>query len=92
MVGIALALRIDEALGVEAPSLPLPDLLVTVGPERNPPLYFLLQRYARPWPVPGASGFVARTCSWRDEPLTTRERGRVGERILRSKRRLRGPR
>jgi mannosyltransferase len=54
-VGVALALRLagldrksvwfDEALGVQAALLPIPHLLDTVGSERNPPLYFLLQHF-----------------------------------------------
>ncbi len=55
VTGGALALRLagldrksvwfDEALGAEAALLPLGQLLDTVGAERNPPLYFILQHY-----------------------------------------------
>jgi mannosyltransferase len=55
IIGLALALRVigldrksvwfDEALGVEAAQLPLGELWGSVGSERNPPFYFLLQHY-----------------------------------------------
>jgi mannosyltransferase len=59
IVALALALRLggldrksvwfDEALGAETALLPIPQLLTTVGAERNPPLYFVLQHFWIPF-------------------------------------------
>jgi hypothetical protein len=65
-VGLALAPRLvgldrksvwfERALGLEAAYLPLGGLLTTVGAERNPPLYFLLQHF---WlPLHAAAAFI----------------------------------